>query len=148
MVKYIIIKYNPDGYGGNLSEIKTVRKNELKEYLDNDWFIKKKVIPIITPFLDWWNQFNINQKIAILTIIIPLFFGGLGWCLNKYFDNKYNDLKHQHDQLYNDYNLKEQTLILLSDSLKIERKKIQDISQQMQLNKESYKNEVDSLKQN
>lgn len=143
MIKYIIVKYTPDGYGGNLSEIKTIRKKELKEYLKNGWFLQRKIVPLITPFVGWWNKFSTNQKIAIIAFIIPSFFGGLGWCLDKYFDNNYNDLIQDYKNLDSEYNQLNQTYILTSDSLKVERERTENLRQQLTSEKASDKNQVD-----
>lgn len=141
MIKYIIVKYTPDGYGGNLSELKTIKKYELDEYLSNDWHILEKIIPIITPLKKWWNKFSTSHKIAILTLIIPSFFGGLGWVLDKVCDNKYYELKNQYEELNEKHNQNIQTLILTSDSLKKERKKAESILQELKTKKVFYINQ-------
>jgi hypothetical protein len=141
MIKYVIIKYTPDGYGGNLSELKTIKKYELDEYLNNGWHILEKIIPIITPLKKWWNEFSTSHKIAIITFIIPSFFGGLGWILDKVFDNKYYELKNHYEELNEKYNQNIQTLILTSDSLKIERENSERLLQELKAKKVFYINQ-------
>ena len=141
MIKYVIVKYTPDGYGGNLSELKTIKKYELDEYLDNGWHILEKIIPIITALKKWWNEFSTSHKIAIITLIITSFFGFLALILDKVFDNKYYQLKNQYEELNEKYNRNMQTLILTSDSLKIERENSERLLQELKTKKVFYINQ-------
>jgi hypothetical protein len=69
-MKYIIRKDTPDGFGGNNSETKTIKKSKYKLYKNDGWYVLKKKIFIITQFSDWWRSLNTNQKISIIGIII------------------------------------------------------------------------------
>ncbi|WP_053978534.1 hypothetical protein [Mangrovimonas xylaniphaga] len=150
MTKYLIKKYTQNDSGGfNNIETKKVQKKHLKEHVENNWVLIEKQIPIVTPFLKWWNKFTTNQKIAIIAIIVPC-FAVLGWILDKYFDNKYQTLNDKYISLNADYNsLKsdyvqlKHSLILTSDSLKTERQKFQATIQQPQTKTSSDKNQAD-----
>lgn len=141
MIKYIIIKYTPDGYGGNLSEEKTINKSELKKFLDNDWVLHKKITPIKTPFLDWWNPIPSANKIAIIGILIPtiiaVFFGVLAHLSNKENDS----LKIENKSLNENYTQLKQNLILTADSLNTERENSENLLQKLQSKKVSDKNQ-------
>ena len=131
MIKYVIIKYTPDGYGGNLSEVKTINKSELKINLNNGWFIHKKLIPLITPILDWWKPISLTNKIAIIGILIPtivaVFFGVLSHVLNTENDS----LKIRNETLNEKYTQSKRNLILTVDSLNKERKVSEGLLQKL-----------------
>ncbi|MBC5864671.1 hypothetical protein [Flavobacterium turcicum] len=141
MIKYIIIKYTPDGYGGILSETKTVNKSELKNNLDNDWIVYEKIIPIKTPFLKWWNKFTIDNKLFILSFSIPsliaVFFGVLAYQT----DNENDSLKLQNKTLNENYNQLKRSFLLISDSLNAERQKAENILQKEKAKKAFYINQ-------
>lgn len=102
MIKYEIHKYESAEYGVN-KLTKFVSKSKLEEYKKQDWlFIRKKYF-IITNFLDWWNSFTTVNKIGISAIFIPILFSGIYFCLDKYYDNKYEDLKKNHENLKLNY---------------------------------------------
>lgn len=142
MIKYIIKKNISDGYGGNLSEIKTVNKSELKTNLNNGWFIHKKLIPLITPFLDWWKPISLTNKIAIFGILIPtiiaVFFGILSHVLNTENDS----LKIRNETLNEKYTQSKQNLILTVDSLNEERKIYKGLLQKLHAKEVSNKNPI------
>jgi hypothetical protein len=129
MIKYIIIKYIPDGYGGNLSEEKIIRKSELKMYLEDGWVLHKKIIPIITIFIDWWKPISLANKIAIIGILIPTIIAVLFGVL-AHLSNKENDsLKNENKTLNENYNQLKHNLILTADSLNSERKNLKYLLQ-------------------
>jgi hypothetical protein len=141
MIKYIIVKYTPDGYGGSLSETKTVTKSELKNNLDNGWIVYEKITPIKTPFLKWWNKFTIDNKLVILSFSIPsliaVFFGVLAYQT----ENENDSLKSQNKTLNENYNQLKRSFLLTSDSLKIERQKAENILQELKAKKAFYINQ-------
>lgn len=138
MIKYIIVKYTPDGYGGSLSETKTVTKSELKNNLDNDWIVYEKITPIKTPFLKWWNKFTMDNKLFILSFSIPsliaVFFGVLAYQTNN--ENDY--LKLQNKILNENYTELKRSFLLTSDSLNAERQKAENILQKEKSKKAFY----------
>ena len=132
MIKYIIVKYTSDGFGGNLAETRTIKKSELNKYIANGWEIVEKINPIITPTTQWWNKFTIDNKLVILSFVVPsfiaIFLGVLAHQTNKENDTLRNEnktLNHNNNQL-------KQILILTSDSLNIEREKSKAILQELQ----------------
>ena len=129
MIKYIVVKYNSDGFGGVTSETKTVSKSVLQKYLNNEWVILEEIIPIITPLSKWWNKFTTNQKISIIAIILPLFFGGLKWTFDTYLNHKYPVLKKDYNSLNDKYHLLKESC---NDSINELNKKIESISQELQ----------------
>jgi hypothetical protein len=141
MVKYIIIKHTSDGYGGSLSERKTVGKSELHQFTNNDWYILEKIIPIITPLKKWWAKFTIDNKLVILSFSIPsliaVFFGVLAYQT----DNENDSLKLQNKTLNENYTQLKRSFLLTSDSLKIERQKAENILQALKEKKAFYINQ-------
>ena len=140
MTKYIIIKYTPDGYGGKRTEIKTVRKSELKSHLKNGWVLDEKIIPFITPFKKWWNKFTMDNKLVILSILIPSLIAIVFGVLAYRTDKKNNLLELENKTLNEDYIQLKQTLILTSDSLNIERQKFESTIKKLQSKTSSDKN--------
>ena len=145
MIKYIIIKYTTDEFGGKTSEVKTTIKSKLKEHLSNGWVLHKKIIPIITPFLDWWKTLTNGNKIAFLGVIVSAFLIVLFWILDRVFDDKYNDLNQKYEKLDQNYTELNQFYILTIDSLKIEREKSEYLRELLIPKTDSYK-KTDSLK--
>jgi len=105
MTKYKVCKDKPDGYGGNIPDVKIIKRAELKTYKKNNWYVVDKYTPIITPLSKWWNKFTINQKIGVIGIILPLFFGGVKWTLENYLNHEYHSLKNDYKSLNAEYNL-------------------------------------------
>ena len=142
MIKYVIIKYTRDEYGGNLSEVKTVKKSELKKHLNNGWYLHKKLIPLITPFLDWWKPISLTNKIAIIGILIPtivaVFFGVLTYVLNK----ENSTLEIRNKILIEKYIQSRQNMILTVDSLNRERKISESLLQKLDAKELSEKNPI------
>ena len=137
MIKYIVIKYTPDGYGGNLSEEKTINKSELNLFLDNGWVLHKKLTLVKTLFLDWWSTISSADKISIFGILIPMivaiFFGVL-----SHLSNKKNDtLEIENKILKENYTQLKLNLVRTTDSLRSERKKSKKILKEYQSKKVS-----------
>tara|TARA_R110002096_G_C14434178_1_gene710169 strand:+ start:70 stop:486 length:417 start_codon:yes stop_codon:yes gene_type:complete len=106
MIKYEINRFIQIESGPH-REVKFISKSELKKFEDEDWFFVRKKYFIITNFLDWWNSFTTVNKIGITAIFIPILFGGIYFCLDKYSENKYEDLYKSHENLKLNYkNLK------------------------------------------
>jgi hypothetical protein len=93
MIKYEIIRYSSDDYGGSLSKTKLVKKTELQKHLEKDWLLRKKIIPVLTPLKDWWKPISLTNKVAICGIILSAFLVSLFWGIDKYLENKCETLK-------------------------------------------------------
>jgi hypothetical protein len=134
MIKYEIIRYSSDDYGGSLSKTKLIKKSELQEHLKKDWLLRKKIIPFITPFKDWWKTISFTNKIAIFAIVIPLFFGGLKWNIETYLNHEYHSLKKDYNSLNDEYyRLQEKC----NDSITTLNERIETISQKLKTKKVS-----------
>ncbi|CAM1366678.1 protein of unknown function [Tenacibaculum soleae] len=141
MIKYEIKRskqpvgnFIPVGY-----DFKNIKKSELDSHLNSGWsFIRKKYF-IVTSILDWWKTLKNGEKIAFFAIIVSVFV----WLVDNHLDNKYQNLNDKFNSLNDDYNKLQKTLILTSDSLNIEREKIEAISQQLQTKIFSDKNQAD-----
>lgn len=141
MIKFLIKKYTSNGSGGFSNvESKKVKKRQLKEYLDKGWILSEKFIPIITPFTKWWNKFTTNQKIGIIAIIVPLFFGGLKLTIDTYLNHKYPSLKKEFNSLNDKYHLLQENC---SDSITTLNEQIETISQELKSKTSSDKNQAD-----
>ena len=141
MIKYEIIRYSSDGYGGSLSKTKLVKKSELQKHLDNDWFLRKKIIPIITPLKDWWKPISFTNKVAIFGIILTAFLTLFLWSLSEYFQykksnlktekslliNRFDSLKKSNDSLNLNFELLNQRFHSLTDSLNQKNKIIENL---------------------
>jgi hypothetical protein len=126
MTKYTLAKSKPDGYGGYGSDIKIVtKKSELSNCLNNGWYEVDRFTPIITPLKKWWNNFTTNQKIAILTIIIPLSFACLKWSVETYLNHEYHSLKIDYKSLNEKYYLLQEKC---NDSITTLNERIETIS--------------------
>jgi hypothetical protein len=126
MIKYTLAKDKSDGFGGNIPDIKVVtNKSELKKCLKNNWYVVDKYTPILTPFKKWWNNFTTNQKIAILTIIIPLSFACLKWSVETYLNHEYHSLKIDYKSLNEKYYLLQEKC---NDSITTLNERIETIS--------------------
>ena len=98
MIKYEIHKYENAEYGLN-KHIKFINKSELKKYEKEDWFFVREKHFIITNFLDWWKPISFTNKVAISGIILSAFLVSLFWSLDKYFENKEQNLNIENDLL-------------------------------------------------
>ena len=117
MIRYQIELCHHDGYGGYICEELSVKKSELKKYLDEGWsFIGKRYF-LITSFIHWWSKFSTTQRISIFTIFLTAFY----FFLSMSLDNQYTDLKDKYESLENKQIQLNNTLIITSDSLKVER---------------------------
>ena len=116
MIKYILCKYEPDGFGGE-TLVKRVDSYNKKKYLDKGFIIVEKRYFLITSFIHWWSNLKIEVRISIIT----LFFTAFYFFLSLYLDNQYKDLKYKYESLENKHIQLNNTLIITSDSLKVER---------------------------
>jgi hypothetical protein len=76
LIKYEIQKHVDNDPNSELKLIgffDTIRvsKNEYLKLQKEGWFFVRRHYMFITSFADWWNKFNINQKLTILAIAIP-----------------------------------------------------------------------------
>ena len=130
MTKYTLAKNKSDGFGGNIPDIKVVtKKSELKKCLNNGWYEVERFTPIITPIKKWWNNFKTSQKIAILTIIIPLSFACLKWSVETYLNHEYHSLKIDYKSLNEKYYLLQEKC---NDSITTLNERIESISLKLQ----------------
>lgn len=140
MINYVIIKYTSDGYGGTLSEVKTVNKSELNTNLNNGWFTHKKLIPLITPFLDWWKPISLTNKIAIFGILIPTIIAVCFGVLSHVLNTENDSLKIRNEILNEKFTQSKQNLTLTVDSLNEERKILKGLLQKLHAKEVSNKN--------
>ena len=137
MTKYTLAKDKSDGFGGNIPDIKVItKKSELKKCLNNGWYEVERFTPIITPVKKWWNNFTTTEKIGIIAIILPLFFGGLKWSFETYLNHEYHSLKRDYNNLNERYFFLQEKY---NDSTTILNEKIETISQQLRTKKASGK---------
>lgn len=123
-----IVKYERTSIGERITFKETVKKRELKLYLERGWIIKKKIIPIITPISKWWNKYSVENKINIISFLIPaliaIFFGYLNYQSN----NEIRDLKNLNNELNLNNNLLNTENSYLIDSVNKLNKIIDTIS--------------------
>lgn len=104
-----------------------IKKPELKKALSENFYIIEKRYYLISPIIDWWSKFSTTHRISIVTLFVTTFFTAFYFFLSLSLDNQYTDLKDKYDKLENKHIQLKKTLIITSDSLRVEH----DLSRQL-----------------